>query len=42
MCFAYFSDADIVDVSLLEAFDITGVVPGSVGATHVWLLLTIF
>ena len=41
MCFVYFSDADLVDAPSEEAVGRTGSVPGSVGSTHVWLLLTI-
>ena len=36
-----FYDADIVDAHLAEAVGRTGAAPGSVGVTHVWLLLTI-
>ena len=41
MCLVDFFDADIVDVSLAEAIGKTGAMQGSVGATHVWLLLTL-
>ena len=36
-----FSDDDLVDAPSVEATGRTGDVPGSVGATHVWLLLTL-
>ena len=41
MCSVDFSDADIVDAPSVEAVGRTGAVPGSVGKTHVWLLLTL-
>ena len=41
MCLVYLSDADFVDAPFAEAVGITGVVPGSVGVNHVWLLLKI-
>ena len=41
MCSVDFSDADLVDAPLAEAVGITGAVPGSVGTTHVYLLLKI-
>ena len=39
MCSVGFSDDDLVDAPSAEAIGRTGVVPGSVGATRVWLLL---
>ena len=39
MCLVDFSDADLVDAPLVEAVCRTDAVPGSVGATHVWLRL---
>ena len=42
MCSVDFSDVDLVDVTLAEAVGRTGYVPESPGATHVWLLLTLF
>ena len=42
VCLVYFSDADLVDAPLAEAVGRTGAVPGSVGATHVWLLLMLY
>ena len=41
VCSVDFYDVDIVDAPLVESVDITGAFPGSVGATHVWLLLKI-
>ena len=41
-CLVYFNNADIFDAPSAEAIGITGAVPGSVGATNVWLLLTLF
>ena len=41
MCSVDFSDADLVDAPLADAVGRTGAVPGSVGVTHVWLLLTL-
>ena len=41
MCSVDFSDADLVNAPLAEAVGITGDVPVSVGATHVWLLLVL-
>ena len=41
MCSVDFSEADLVDAPLEEAVGRTGAVTGSVGATHVWLLLEI-
>ena len=41
VCSVDFSNADLVDVPLAEVVGRTGAVPGSVVATHVWLLLTL-
>ena len=41
MCLVYLPDADFVDAPFAETVGITGVVPVSVGATLVWLLLMI-
>ena len=41
MCSVYLSDAGLVDVPLAEDVVRNGSVPGSVGTTHVCLLLTI-
>ena len=37
----YFSDVNLVDAPSAEAVDRTGAVTESVGATDVWLLLTL-
>ena len=41
MCSVDFSNVDIVDAPLAKAVVRTGAVPGYVGATYVWLLLTL-
>ena len=41
MCLVDFSDADIFDAPLEKSVGRTVAVPGSIGATHVWLLLTL-
>ena len=42
MCSVDLSDADLVDAPLAEAVGRTGAISGSVGLTHVCLLLTLF
>ena len=41
LCLVDLSDADLVDAPSAEAVDRTGAVTESVGATDVWLLLTL-
>ena len=41
MCSVDLSDYDLDDAPLAQAVGGTGAVPGSAGATNVWLLLTI-
>ena len=42
MCSVDFFDDNFVDALLAEAVGRSGDVPGSVGATHVWLLLSLY
>ena len=42
MCLVNFSNSDLVDAPWEESVGITGALTGSVRATHVWLLLTLF
>ena len=37
MCSVDFSDADIIDAPSKEYVGITGDIPGSICATHIWL-----
>ena len=41
MCLVDFYDANFVDAPLVESVGRAGAVPESVGATHVWFLLTL-
>ena len=41
MCLVDLSNDNLVDAPSAEAIGRTGVVPGSVGVNHVWLLLKI-